>query len=99
MTKETLIPNAQSPWCLTADLRNRTGRSADLPACSNSGKFHSSAKSCNPHFFHVAADWKVRAPLLNPPCFVLSAFGIRDSSFFSHYGLGISHFHVGLTLR
>src|SRR5260221_1910364 len=46
----------------------RPERSADFPVRSNPGTLYGSGKFCNPPFFHAAADWKVRAPFLNPPC-------------------------------
>src|SRR5437762_1579998 len=51
--------------------QSRPERSADFPVRSNSGRLYGSGKFCNPPFFHAAADWKVRAPFLNPPCWPL----------------------------
>jgi len=42
-------------------------RSADFPVRCNVGRFHDSGEFCSPLLFHAAADWKVRAPFLDPP--------------------------------
>jgi hypothetical protein len=38
-------------------------RSADFPVRSNPRRFYGAEQFCNAGSFHVAADWKVRAPI------------------------------------
>ena len=39
----------------------------DFPVRSNFGTLNGSEEFRNARFFHIAADWKVRAPFLTPP--------------------------------
>jgi len=49
-------------------MRDLAERSADFPVRSNLERSTAPKNSATPLFLDNAADWKVRAPFLNPPC-------------------------------
>ena len=55
-----------NPTALPCGGLKQAGRSADFPVRSNLERSTALKNSAPPLFFHAAADWKVRAPSLNP---------------------------------